>query len=88
MNTDVQSIRSAAQANGDLFRSIRKLTASENSIVVLADFGAIHAQAADSERGEDLAYEAARLIRSEGWFAQRAHVLSYRAHSGILEEMA
>ena len=88
MNTDVPSIQSTAQENLDLYRSIRKLTASETSIVVLANFGAVHSQVAESERAEDLTYEAARLIRSEGWLAQRSHVLSYRAHSGILEELA
>ena len=88
MNTGVPSIRSTVQANLDLFRSIRKLTASESAKIVRAEFGAHNPIAVDLEQAEDLAYDAARLIRSEGWLAQRAHVVSYQAHSGILEELA
>ncbi len=82
MNMDVQSVQSTVQSNLDLFRSIRKLTASEGASIARPAFGG------DSDLAEDLAYEAARLIRSESSLAQRSHVLSYRAHAGLLEELA
>ena len=69
MNTGVPSIRSTAQANLDLFRSIRRLTASESAKLVPADSGAANTRT-ESEMAEDLAYDAARLIRSEGSLAQ------------------
>ena len=87
MNTGVPYIRSTAQANLDLFRSIRRLTASESAKLVPADSGAANTRT-ESEMAEDLAYDAARLIRSEGSLAQRAHLVSFQAHSGLLEELA
>ena len=85
---DVPSIRSTAQANLDLFRSIRRLTASDSAQLAAAQSGGVSAEPAEAERAEDLAYEAARLIRSEASLASRSHVLSYQAHSGLLEELA
>ena len=86
MNTDVPSVRSTVQSNLDLYRSIRKLTASESTHGVLAELAKVNS--GESELAEDLAYEAARLIRSQASLAKRSHVVSFRAHSGLLEELA
>ena len=58
MNTDVPSVRSTVQSNLDLYRSIRKLTASESASIVRAEFGRVNSES-ESELAEDLALVAA-----------------------------
>jgi hypothetical protein len=82
MDMDVHFVQRTARANPDWVRAVRRLVAVERTEM------AAGLEAAESEMAEDLAYQAARLIRFEAWVAQRSHRLSYRAYSGLLEEMA